>query len=127
MSGILFGYAAGLFHKKRYKKSADLFEKFHSLHLSSDRKDISISYLGRCYFYLEDYENALKCLKKAYAMKKENMELLEDDYDYREFIKTGYALSKVFDILGHKALSEEILDELNVYRDLEREKRANFW
>lgn len=124
---MLFGYALGLFIKKKYKKSAYFFEIFQSLKFPPDRRDISLSYLGRCYLYLDEYEKSLKCLEKAYSIKKEHIELLEDDYDYKEFVKTAYALSKVLKILGQKALSAEILYELDGYRDLERENRTNFW
>lgn len=128
--GFLSGYLAvfyfvrGLnkFHQKRYQEAATIFEKVCKL--DSKHKKIAVyhSYLGRSYFELGKYNDALHYLSLSHKDFRKKDLIAEDDYERGIILETIRAFSHVLHKLGDVDRSQEIANELESVKSINNKK-----
>lgn len=117
-ASFLYGRALMRFHQKKYHDAARLFEKVQLLDNDPERKELELAYLGRCLLALEQYNEALDYLSRAYEPFRKRSKALKSDFERREFLDTLNAFSDVLKKVGQMDRAREIAREAEEYTKL---------
>ncbi len=112
IAAYLIGRAIMGFYQQRYKDTVRLLEKVRKLDPENEKNELFCSYLGRSYLALEQYDDALEMMSRAYELflkKDKDME----DIDRQEFKQY---LNAYIDLL-------EKVDQSERAQDIAREQR----
>ncbi len=89
LSPCYSGLAFNKFMRKNYKAAIPLFKKALDFDPELKRREVIYSCLGRCYFYLGEFDLAHNVMNKAYHYYRERKRIDEsfERGEYKEFLK----------------------------------------
>jgi len=105
------------FHQERYEDAVRLLEKARTLDHDPERKELELSYLGRCYLALGRNNDALEHLSAAYEAFRDPIKTLKTDFEQKEFLDFLNAYRIVLEKVGESDRAQELARQAQEYRE----------